>query len=436
MTKHTEPHFESHGEILARLFPHLITKPGQVLTLTFQVTEDCCMACTYCYQNNKSKNKMSFETAKTIIDNLLNDDSCYHTEEVQALIIEFIGGEPLLEIDLIQQTMDYFMGEGIRLNHRFLKYFMISISSNGLLYFDEKVQNFLKKYKNNLSLTISIDGNKQLHDVCRIDLNGNGTYDRAIAAELHYHKTYSKSLETKMTISPYNVDYIFDAIKNLIGLGYISISLNCVYEEGWEIKHARTLYQQLKKVADWLFESDAFKKYRISMFNEKMFHPKADTDTQNWCGGVCNGMLSFDYKGDAYPCIRYMGSSLNNQQTPFSIGNVRGLYKSPVEKERYELLTSITRQSQSSEECLQCPVAEGCGWCSAYNYECFGTPNKRATFFCWTHKARSLASAYYYNKGYALSEEDTRVKIYLPKEDALKIISEEEWEELKRYEQI
>lgn len=379
---------------------------------------------------------MSFKTAKNIIDNLLNDDNCYHTEKVQALIIEFIGGEPFLEIDLIQQIMDYFMSEGIKLNHRFLKYFMISISSNGLLYFDEKVQNFLKKYKNNLSLTISIDGNKQLHDACRIDLNGNGTYDRAIAAELHYHQTYSKSLETKMTISPYNVNYIFEAIKNLIDVGYISISLNCVYEEGWEIEHAKILYQQLKKVSDWLFENDAFKKYRISMFNEKLFKPKTEEDTQNWCGGVCNGMLSFDYKGDAFPCIRYMASSLNNCREPFSIGNINGLYTTPEEKNRFNLLTSITRQSQSSEECLSCPVADGCGWCSAYNYECFGTPNKRATFFCWTHKARSLASAYYYNKGYFLIGENTRVKIYLPEEDALKIISKKEWEELKEYERI
>lgn len=394
------------------------------------------MACSYCYQNNKSQNKMSFEVAKTIIDNLLNDDHCYNTEKVESIIIEFIGGEPFLEIDLINQITDYFVSESIRLKHRLLKYFMISISSNGLLYFDEKVQNYLKKYKNNISLTISIDGNKQLHDACRVDLEGNGTYERALAAELHYHQTYAKSLETKMTISPYNVDYIFEAIKNLINIGYISISLNCTYEEGWEIKHAQTLYHQLKKVADWLFENDAFKKYRISMFNEKLFKPKSEEDIQNWCGGVCNGMLSFDYKGDAFPCIRYMGSSLNNHQQPFAIGNINGLYTTSKEKERFELLTSITRQSQSSEECWQCPVADGCGWCSAYNYECFGTPNKRATFFCWTHKARSLASAYYYNKGYTLSKENTRIKIYLPKEDALKIISKEEWEELKKYEQI
>lgn len=392
------------------------------------------MACTYCYQNNKSKNKMSFETAKQIINNLLTNDDCYNTHNIKAIILEFIGGEPFMEIELIQQITDYFISECIKLNHRFLKYFMISISSNGLLYFDDKVQNFIKKYKNNLSLSISIDGNKELHDACRIDLNGNGTYDRAIAAELHYSNTYGSALETKMTLSPNNVSYTFEAIKNLINVGYQSISLNCVYEDGWNLSHATILYYELKKVADWLLENNAFRKYRISMFDKEHFKPMSSTDTNNWCGGACNGMLSFDYQGKAYPCIRYMGSSLNNKQIPYSIGSVDGLFLTPEEQERKNILTSLTRQSQSTEECINCPVAQGCGWCSGYNYECFGTPNKRATFICWMHKARSLATAYYYNKGYHMSNENDRFTIYLPKEDAIQIIGEAEWEVLKQYE--
>ena len=102
MTKYFEPSFESHGDKLIRLFPEIFTETGQVLTFTFQVTEDCCMACSYCYQNNKSKNTMSFDTAKKIIDNLLNDDNCYNTHDVKGIILEFIGGEPFIEIELIQ----------------------------------------------------------------------------------------------------------------------------------------------------------------------------------------------------------------------------------------------------------------------------------------------------------------------------------------------
>jgi radical SAM peptide maturase (CXXX-repeat target family) len=237
-----------------------------------------------------------------------------------------------------------------------------------------------------------------------------------------------------MTLSPDNIIYLYDAVKNLISLGYISISLNCVFEEGWTIEHAKILYQELKKIADWLFETDSFRKYRISLFDSNYFEPLDENETSNWCGGICNGMLAFDYKGDAFPCIRYMASSLNGKQQLYSIGNINGLFKKPEEQKRFELLSSITRQSQSSEECLSCPIAKGCAWCSAYNYECFGTPNKRATFICWMHKARALANYYYYNKGYALLEEEQRMSIFLSEKDALQIISKTEWDELKSYE--
>ena len=109
------------------------------------------------------------------------------------------------------------------------------------MYFTEPVQRFIKKYKDFLSITISIDGNKELHDACRFDIEGNGTYDRALAAAMDLQK-YSKSLETKMTLSPNNINYMFDAVLNLISLGYVSISLNCIFEEGWDISHAKTLY--------------------------------------------------------------------------------------------------------------------------------------------------------------------------------------------------
>jgi uncharacterized protein len=172
------------------------------------------------------------------------------------------------------------------------------------------------------------------------------------------------------------------------------------------------------------------------MFYETLFEPLTSKETQNWCGGVCNGMLSFDFEGKAFPCIRYMNSSLNNKQVPYSIGSINGLFITEKEKERFNILNSITRQSQSTEECINCSIAKGCAWCSGYNYEYFGTPNKRVTFICIMHKARALANYYYYNKGYSLTEEKERMKIHLSKKEALNIISEEEWNELKKYEQI
>lgn len=70
----------------------------------------------------------------------------------------------------------------INLNHPWLYFTVVNMSSNGVLYESEKVQNYFKSYGFLTHLGISIDGNKELHDSCRVDINGNGSYDKAINA--------------------------------------------------------------------------------------------------------------------------------------------------------------------------------------------------------------------------------------------------------------
>lgn len=73
--------------------------------VTFIVTEDCNLRCTYCYQHNKSKRKMSFETGKKCIDTLFAEDEANSTyinsQDAEIIVLDFIGGEPMLEIELI-----------------------------------------------------------------------------------------------------------------------------------------------------------------------------------------------------------------------------------------------------------------------------------------------------------------------------------------------
>jgi hypothetical protein len=92
-----------------------------------------------------------------------------------------------------------------------------------------------------------------------------------------------------------------------------------------------------------------------------------------------------------------------------------------------QLLNEITRESQSTVECFNCPIDAGCGWCSGYNYDKFNTPNKRATFICEMHKARVMANVYFWNKYYRANNIEKRFPNNIPKEWALKIISEEEY---------
>lgn len=426
MINYLPPDFNNFSENLKYYYPQ---EKRAFHEITFQVTEDCCMACTYCYQHRKTNNKMTWETAKTIIDKLLNDEFDFvNRHNCFAITYDFIGGEPLMEIDLIEQICEYTLKKMIKLSHPWLYHLRFSICSNGLLYDTPKVQQFLKKYNNFISLSISLDGNKDLHDSCRLDLQGNGTYDIVIKNIKNHKKNYQQLPDTKMTLSPNNVHYTYKALVNLINEGYSQVPFNCIYEQGWDYSHAKILYNELKKIADYLLENNLYNKVNIKMFNESWYSPMNENDNQNWCGGVNMTMIAFDYKGNIYPCIRYMTSSLNNKQPPIIVGNINtGYLSTKEEKDNLKLISNITRRSQSTDKCFYCPIAEGCSWCSGYNYEEFGTPNKRTTYTCCMHQAQSLANVYYWNKLYQKLNINKKFKMYIPKEWALNIVNKEEY---------
>lgn len=398
------------------------------ISVTFQVTEDCNLRCTYCYQTHKTPNKMTFETGKKIVDTIFEDKKYIDAIAVE---LDFIGGEPLLEINLIRQIYEYFLQKCIELNHRWLTLHRVDICSNGTLYFNEDVQSFIKDYSNTLSFSISLDGIKELHDKCRLFPNGEGSYDIAEKAVKHYQQHYGE-ISTKMTLSPDNIQYTCDAICNLHKLGFDYVPANCIFEQGWELKHAQIFYKELKKIADIFYENDWYGDFATSLFEEIMFKPfdwDIDTD-QNWCGGV-GKMLAADYKGDFYPCLRYMPSSIGYDNPQIIVGNIKeGLCNTPERCKLKEKLDAVTLTSQSTKECIECPIAKGCAWCSAYNYQVTGTFDKRVTYICVMHHARALANVYYWNKFYQKHNINKVFKNYVPKSKALEIIDEKEWVEL------
>lgn len=433
--KPKEPTVEEEGNYsdqMGRLYPEfrgsLTINDKRCKNITLQVTDACNLACTYCYQHNKGCHSMSFETAKRFIDMILDADertnSYITSTESNGAIIEFIGGEPWLEIDLIAKISDYIIGELFRRKHPWAIKFILNVCSNGMLHFDERVQKYLKEHAGHLYYSISIDGDKKLHDSCRVDHYGNGSYDRAMAAVQQYRDELHGKIGSKMTIAPANVEHVGRAVTDMIEHGYNHINLNCVYEEGWTNEHAKELYWQLHYITDYVCDRSIQDDTSFSIMNTSACHPMFEDDNNNWCGGA-GLMLAVDYKGDIYPCLRYMESSVGNNVPAYIIGNVDiGINKLPEHCDRIKCMECVTRKSQSTDECWSCPIASGCGWCSAYNYECFGTLNKRATYICCMHKARSLATYYYWKR----RGED--VVLHCPKEWAIEIIGEEEYNNL------
>ena len=403
----------------------------QSVHLTLQVTEDCCMACTYCYQHNKTPNKMTLETAKQSIDKILTLDQ----DEYSSLILEFIGGEPLMEVELIEQISEYTIDQLIKLKHPWIKYFKISICSNGLLYDTPRVQEFFNKYGDWVGLAVTLDGNEVLHDKCRLDTQGKGTYQRVLSNIKKYRDScYGYIEETKMTISPDNLEYLTDAIINLIHEDFRYIYVNCVFEKGWEYSHATILYNKLKEIGDYLFDNDLYGKYYVRFFEESAFQPLDETANDNFCGGVLDKGYNraIDYNGDVFVCIRYMNSSLNNRQKPLPIDNIYLKEITDEHRENIDFLSNITRRSQSTDECFHCPISMGCSWCSAWNYQENGSVHKRSTNICWMHRAEALANVYYWNMKYKKENSEKRFPFYLEQKYALEIISEEEYDILLR----
>ena len=443
MIRRKRPHTEQYQDMIARLYPELHNKDlpdgrrSLTKTVTFQVTEDCNLACTYCYQIHKTKKRMSFDTAKKAVVMLLSatpeNNSYINPVLSPGIVIDFIGGEPFLETDLIINIINYFEKEARRLQHPWAQLHCFSICSNGVLYFEENVQKLLLSTPHHMSFSITIDGNKELHDSCRIFPDGRPSYDIAVAAAKDWmSKGYV--LGSKITIAPANVSFVYDAITHMISLGYTEINANCVYEEGWNLPHASVLYYEMKRISDYLLDNNLETEIYISLYEDDMFHPMDENDNNNWCGGDGN-MLCIDPDGNYSPCLRYLPSSLGDDQPPIYIGNVdRGLVTTDEEKHTVKCMNCITRRSQSTDECFNCPIAQGCSWCSAYNYQCFGTVDKRATFICDMHKARALANVYFWNKFYKKHNDSERFINYCPDEWALTIISESELSMLKELE--
>ena len=270
MTKKREIQF---SEYIKKLYSDEFEPEDKIISITFQVLDTCNLRCTYCYQIEKKNHKMTFEQAKSFIDYLLDleeENEYLNPKQIKGYVFEFIGGEPFLNVELVDQITEYIIDKMIREHRPELFFSKFSICSNGTLLFEDKVQKYIHKYKNFLSLSVSLDGNKELHDKCRVFPDGSGSYDAALKAAYFIRDFYGKMPSTKMTLSPNNITYTYDAITNLFNLGYEEIHANVVFEEGWTLDHAKIFYNELIKLADYILDNKLYETVRVSLFEEQV----------------------------------------------------------------------------------------------------------------------------------------------------------------------
>lgn len=123
-------------------------------------------ACKYCYLVGKNdKERMSWQIAKSAIDYILDNEDKFKEDSV---IWDFIGGEPFLEIKLIDKICDYIKINMYKRNHHWFKSYRFNFSTNGINYDSKEVQDFIRKNYSHLSIGITIDGTQRKHDLNRI----------------------------------------------------------------------------------------------------------------------------------------------------------------------------------------------------------------------------------------------------------------------------
>lgn len=337
---------------------------NNTLPLSIQVLTNmnCNLACTYCYENKGRGANDVYDIVKFIEARY---DSAGIVGTDREVILEFIGGESLLYPEMLDEICTY--TREIHEQHNIRAPLTISLSTNGTLIAGSKdVQDFLLKWRPYLGF--SIDGTKDIHDACRIDDGGKGSYDAAVAGLKWAQKNLCpRRLGVKATYTHETICRWAEGVINLIELGFTDIAANVVFEEDWTMADGMIIFDQKKQVVDYLFDNGLEEKVHIFQINNKgldmrEYGKSFNHKTQNHCG-TCTHMQCIGFDRQIYGCNRFCTMS-----EPIAIGYLSE--GGDIVIDRQDFCEEIERQYDMwPEECKKCQFGEQCPSCSAIPYE-------------------------------------------------------------------
>ena len=416
-------------DVIGSLRDFEMIREFQGQTSTIVITDECNLRCTYCYCT-KTPLAMKWDTAKKYIDLLFEENLALAEIPIKdqvALkhrkIFEFIGGEPLLEAKLMFQCMDYILKRVRALpdNHPWKRTdwpcgctkenhptvgIRFMISTNGVSLKEEWIRNEFLKYSEKgdgdgyVHIGITLDGTKEMHDLCRVTTAGKGSYEDVMLAWRWLSNHFPMAvISTKSTISHENIDYIYDIVKFFYELNLRELPQNCVFENVWHRGDQFRLFRQLVKTADYLIEKDRYKRMHVRWFSPQML--VKSTSARKWCGAGVH-MDACDGTGNIYPCLRFKQVKTRD---PVVMGSVeQGCIRTPEWKKAFSDIDTNPIYSANLEEvcglsdCDSCPVSSLCSDCQAYAYDCFGVLDAKTPYICPMHKAASVANIYFFSK--------------------------------------
>ena len=348
---------------------------GVVKALCLHVAHTCNLNCSYCFASqgkyHGERAVMSFEVGKQALDFLIANSGTRRNLEV-----DFFGGEPLMNFDVVKQLVAY--ARSVEKEHG--KNFRFTLTTNGMLV-DDDVIDFANRECHNVVL--SLDGRKEIHDRCRVDYAGNGSWDRIVPKFQKFIKAREgKGYYMRGTFTHANPDFLKD-IQQMLDLGFTELSMEpvvCASGDPSELtqEDLPIVLDQYEKLAELMLQRDkegkpfTFYHYMIDLSGGPCIYKRV-----SGCGSGTEYMAVTPW-GDLYPCHQFVG------EEEFKLGDVWNGVTAPDVQKQF-----ASCNVYAHPECRDCWARLYCsGGCAANAYHATGSVTGVYEYGCTLFRKR------------------------------------------------
>ena len=336
-------------------------RSGKVIkALCLHVAHTCNLNCSYCFASqgkyHGERAMMSFEVGKRAIDFLIENSGGRRNLEV-----DFFGGEPLMNWDVVKQIVGYARS----VEKQYGKNFRFTLTTNGVL-IDDDVIDFSNREMSNVVL--SLDGRKEIHDATRVDYAGNGSYDRIVPK---FQKLVAarggKNYYMRGTFTQRNPDFTNDVF-HMADLGFTELSMEpvvCAPDDPMALttEDIETVKEQYEILAKEMLKRE--KEGRGFTFYHYMIDLTAGPCIYKRISGCGSGTeyMAVTPWGDLYPCHQFVG------EEAYKLGDIWSGVTNDDLRDDFRACNAYARP-----ECNDCWAKLYCsGGCAANAYHASGS---------------------------------------------------------------
>ena len=342
------------------------------MRVALNLTHRCNLSCDYCYSGESIKDDMTFETATRAINFALaaiNPD--------QILDIGFFGGEPFICFKMMKDITTYLREETQKANIPY----QINITSNGTI-INQSILDFL--YKEQVNLTISIDGPENVHNLNRCFKNGRGSF-QSISKNILKFKEHLDFIQVNAVYGPDTLVSLPDTLTFFLDNDLSVIHLNPNITSQWTKEVYANLSEIYMQIGEIYIESFLQgREISVNLIDSKcVIFLKGGYSADDYCG-MGETEWGFAPGGNIYPCERLVGEDINS---PHCLGNVH------VGLDKKRQCALIEARGNRNPECETCKINKYCmNWCGCTNYHMTGHTNLAAPMLCESEKATIMAA--------------------------------------------